>query len=71
MRRGVLILRASSPSSDDVGGLFFDFEVFRTASGPLWRGSEGAVASMAYSRPRRRDGVFTRPRRLDAVDAAA
>ena len=34
-------------------------------------GVAARVASMAYSRPRRRDGVFTRPRRLDAVDAAA
>ena len=46
--------RASSPSPDEVGGLFFDFEPIRTTSGLRGRG----------------DGVFVRPRRRDAVDAA-
>ena len=46
--------RDSSPSSDEVGGLFFDFEPIRTTSGLRGRG----------------DGVFVRPRRRDAVDAA-
>ena len=42
--------RASSPSPDEVGGLFFDLEPFRTASGPsARRGGERAraVAAMA------------------------
>ena len=40
----------SWPSHDDVGGLFFDFELFRTASGPSRRVRETAVAAMASSR---------------------
>ena len=51
-----------------MGGLFFEFEPFRTASGPSRRVRENAVASMASSRQRRRDGVFMRPRRRDTVD---
>ena len=35
-----------------VGGLFFDFELFRTASGPSRRVRGTAVASMASSRDR-------------------
>jgi len=49
----------------EVGGFFFDFEPFRTASR---RVRESAVASMASSRPRRRDGVDAMPHRRDAVD---
>ena len=52
-----------------MGGFFFEFEPFRTASGPLRRVRENAVASMASSRPRRRDGVAATPHRRDAVDA--
>ncbi len=44
--------RDSSPSSDEVGGLFFDFEPFRTASGPSRRVGETAVAATASSRDR-------------------
>ena len=63
-------LHESSPSSDAGGGLFFDFEPFRTTSGPSSRrGGESAVAAMASSRPRRRDGVSATARRRDAVDA--
>ena len=51
-----------------MGGFFFDFEPFRTASGPSRRVGENAVASMASSRPRRRDGVDAMPHRRDAVD---
>ena len=40
----------SWPSHDDVGGFFFEFELFRTASGPSRRVRETAVASMASSR---------------------
>ena len=52
-----------------MGGFFFEFEPFRTASGPLRRVRETAVASMASSRPRRRDGVAATPHRSDALDA--
>ena len=44
------LLCDSCPSHDDVGGFFFDFELFRTASGPSRRVRETAVASMASSR---------------------
>ena len=44
----------SSPSSDEVGGPCFDFELFRTASGPSRRVRETAVASMASSRSNER-----------------
>ena len=40
----------SWPSHFHESGLFFDFELFRTASGPLRRARETAVASMASSR---------------------
>ena len=40
----------SFPSDKVVGGFFFDFELFRTASGPSRRVRETAVASMASSR---------------------
>ncbi len=40
----------SSPGEDVVAGFFFDFELFRTASGPSWRVRATAVASMASSR---------------------
>ena len=42
--------RDSWPSHDAGGGFFFDFELFRTASGPSRRVRETAVASMASSR---------------------
>ena len=42
----------SWPSHDVGGGFFFDFELFRTASGPSRRVRETAVASMAFSRDR-------------------
>ena len=58
--------RDSSPSDEVAGGFFLDFELFRTASGPR-RVREYAVASMACSRPRRRDCVVTRPRRRAIV----
>ena len=53
--RGVPLLRsrhrrASSLREEVVGGFFFEFEPFRTASGPLRRVRETAVASMASSR---------------------
>jgi len=51
-----------------VGGLFLNFEPFRTTSR---RVRESAVAAMASSTPRRRDGVSTTPRHRDAVDATA
>ena len=60
------LLCDSCPSHDAVGGFFLDFELFRTASGPR-RVRESAVASMACSRPRRRDCVVTRPRRRAIV----
>ena len=40
----------SWPSHDVGGGFFFDFELFRTASGPSRRARGTAVASMASSR---------------------
>ena len=55
----------------DVGGFFSDFELFRTASGPSRRVGETAVAAMASSRPRRRDGVSATSRHRDAIDATA
>ena len=45
-----------------------DARRLRTASGPSRRVGENAVASMASSRPRRRDGVDAMPHRRDAVD---
>ena len=39
--------RDSFPSDEVVGGLFFDFEPLRTASGPSRRVGERAVAAMA------------------------
>jgi hypothetical protein len=42
----------SSPGVMDVGGLFFEFEAVRTASGPSRRVRGTAVASMASSRDR-------------------
>jgi ATP-binding cassette subfamily F protein 3 len=52
--------RASPPSDEVVGGLFFDFEPLRTASGPsARRGGERERG--------RGDGVLMRPRRRDAV----
>ena len=50
-------LHESSPSDEVVGGLFLEFEPFRTASGPSRRVRENAVASMASSR----DHVTVRP----------
>ena len=44
--------RASSPGDEVVGSFFFDFELFRTASGPSRRVRGTAVASMASSRDR-------------------
>jgi hypothetical protein len=49
--------RDSWPSHDAGGGFFFDFELFRTASGPSRRGRGTAVASMASSR----DSAFMKP----------
>ena len=49
--------RASSPRGRAVGGFFFDFEPFRTASGPSRRVREAAVASMASPR----DRAFMKP----------
>ena len=50
--------RASTPSSDEVGGLIFDFEPVRTASGPRrWRLDETAMP-----RRRRRDHERLRSR---------
>ena len=63
--------RASSSREEVVGGFFFDFGPIRTTSGPSRRVRETAVASMASSTPRRRDGVDAMPCRRDAVDAAA
>ena len=42
--------RDSCPSDEVVGGFFFEFELFRTVSGPSRRVRETAVASMASSR---------------------
>ena len=70
LRRGYCTLRhrrASSPGKTAVGGLSFDFELFRTASR---RVGENAVASMASSRPRCRDGVNATSRHRDAVDVS-
>ena len=53
--------RASSPGMMEVGGLVFDFELFRAASGPSRRVRERG----------RGDGAFATTRRSDAVDAAA
>ena len=49
--------RASSPSSDEVGGLFSDFEPFPVISSRRVGERARAVAAMASSRPRRRDAV--------------
>ena len=59
-----------------MGGFFFDFELFRTASGPSRRVRETAVASMASSRdsaaatpsPRPRESPPTRPRVTQALE---
>ncbi len=57
-----------------MGGFFFDFELFRTTSGPSRRVGETAVASMASSRdsaaatPSSRSHESLR-RHQDAVDA--
>ena len=52
-----LLCRDSSPSDEVVGRFFFEFELFRTASGPSRRVRETAVASMASSR----DSAFMKP----------
>ncbi len=44
---GDYYVRSRRPSHDAGGGLFFDWELFRTASGPSRRVRESAVASMA------------------------
>jgi glycine cleavage system protein P-like pyridoxal-binding family len=47
-------LHESSPGEEVLGGFFFDFEPFRTASGPSRRVGEKAVAAMASARCRMR-----------------
>ena len=56
---GVLHCHESSPGMRDAGGSFFEFELFRTVSGPSRRVRDSG----------RIDGVFTRQRRRDAIDA--
>ena len=49
------IFMNSSPSSDDVGGLFFDFDLFRTTSGSSWPSGRGDGVSATS---RHRDAAF-------------
>jgi hypothetical protein len=61
----------SSPGMMAGGGFLFEFGAVRTASGPSRRVGGTAVAAMASSRPRRRDGVSATSRHRDAIDATA
>ena len=55
----------------EVGSLFFEFEPFRTASGPSRRVRERFHEDGVFTRQRRRDGVSATSRHRDAIDATA
>ena len=58
-------------NAEDLFGAFCSvMSRLRTASGPSRRVRGTAVAAMASSRPRRRDGVSATSRHRDAIDAA-
>jgi hypothetical protein len=59
--------RDSCPSHNEVGRFFFEFELFRTASGPSRRVRGTAVASMASSRVSAAATPSTRPHERVAV----
>ena len=60
----------SCPSHDAVGGFVFDFELFRTASGPSRRVGETAVASMASARRHATVKPSTRPHETSRAQAS-